>query len=346
MAEKPRTYSETVVPFLDDIVFRKEFQARRVMDLLSPHLMFDAMYPKTRTPSDSVTLPIQSVGGTAYSDSSDPRQRYAPEFRHGARIPKVSYSADQYKAYTLPLRTLAFDIPLNVREELQGMSLLATARKRLARGLADQINADIVVSVLNSWSVTNTDTAAMYDIMSHCATDYGVETTIGNLTGKVDATYYWDAAGANPVTDILDLTTVFNNQSGYDYNADSVLMKYNELNLFNKFVISHGGTWARDPTGTGWQTNACGGITFRAVKNDTVGFDATAGDGYIWMYDSNNPSATTFYYADQSFPTIGGFMNYHTWFDDEKKVQTYQFWHTRRTIPLEPLSTAVLMVRD
>ena len=41
MAEKPRTYSETVIPWLDDIVYRKEFRARRVMDLLSPKLIFD-----------------------------------------------------------------------------------------------------------------------------------------------------------------------------------------------------------------------------------------------------------------------------------------------------------------
>ena len=346
MAEKPRTYSETVVPFLDDIVFRKEFQARRVMDLLSPKLIFDPMYPKIRTPSDSVTLPIQSVGGTRYSDSTDPRKRYAPEFHHGSKIPKVTISADQYKAYTLPTRTLAFDVPLSVREELRGLDTVKKTRNRMVHWLAEQINANMVVDLLNSWSVTNTDTAAMYDIMSHIATDYGPETTIGHPTGVLDAANYWDAAGANPVTDILDMATVFGNHSGYPWEATDCIMKNTELNLFNKFVISHGGDWAKDPTGPGWVTNAVGGITFHSVKNDTAGFDTTAGDGYIWMYDRANPSATTFYYADSSFPTIGGFMNYHSWFDDEKKVQTFQFWHTRRTIVEEPLAQAVLMVRN
>ena len=346
MAEKPRTYSETVVPWLDDDKYRKEFQARRVMDLLSPKLIFDPMYGKTNTPGKSLSLPVQSVGGTRYSDSTDPRQRFAPEFVHGARIPKVSYSSDQYKAYTLPRRTLAFDVPLNVYSELDGANLVRTARRRLARGLADQINADIVASVLNSWSMTNTDTAAMYDIMTHIATDFGPETTIGHLVGILDAANFWDAAGANPVTDILDLSTVIGNQSGYPFEGTDVIMKRTEMNLFHKFVISHGGTWARDPTKTGWQSDACGDITFRAVKNDTAGFDTTAGDGYIWMYDRNNPAATTYYFTDKKYPTVGGFMNYHQWYSDEKKLETFQMWHARRTIVHEPLAMAVLQVRD
>jgi hypothetical protein len=346
MAEKARTYPQTQVAFIDDVVFRKEFQARRLFDILSPALKFDAMYPKVRTPSHSVTLQKRSYSsGTRYSDSSDPRKLYAPFFEHGSEIPKVTISGYEYEAHALPLRTLAFDIPLNVREELQGLDQVRDTRNRVAFWLAEQVNAGVVSDVLNDWSITNTDDTAMEDILSH-SDDFGIETTVGHLAGTLSSAYYWDEGGADPVTDILDLSTVFNNQSGYPWTATDVTMKNTELNLFNKFVISHGGTWAKDPTGSGWVTNAVGGITFHSQKNDTAGFDSTVGDGYIWMWDRNNPSSTTYYYTDSSFPTVGKFMNFHSWFDDKTKAWTFQFWHRRGTLVREPLAQAVLKVRD
>ena len=87
----------------------------------------------------------------------------------------------------------------------------------------------------NNFSVTNTDDTGMADIMSHITSDFGTENTIGHLTGVLDSTYFWDEADANPIRDILDLQTVFEDKDGYNYNMTDVYMRFRDLNLLSTF---------------------------------------------------------------------------------------------------------------
>ena len=345
MAEKARTYADTMALHLpSDKFFRIDYQARAIADLIEPQLIFDQMFPRVRIPTRAFWYRRKSVSGTRYSDSSDVQKEYPPPFEHGGKIAKVAPSDYEELSGTVEQYSFGFDVGLDAREEVSGIDYVVRARNATAYWMAEAINAGIVTDVLNDFSVTNTDDTAMEDMLSH-SDDFGTETTIGHLAGVLSSDYYWDEAGADPVVDILDLMTVFNNQSGYWFKATDVYMTNRALNLFNKFVINHGGTWAKDPTGTGWVTNAVGGVVFHGLKNDTAGWNQTTGDDYIWMVDRNNPAATTYYYVSSEYPNAGG-INYHTWKDDETKLQTYQFWYARRTVVREPLAMAVLKVRD
>jgi len=347
MAETPRaSTSETRLALPSDKFFRIDYQARAIADLINVELVFDRMFPKVQIPTRAFWYRRKSVSGTRYSDATDPKKEYPPPMEHGGKIAKVTVSDYQELSDTVEQYSFGFDIGLDSREEVQGIDYVVRARNSTGYWMAESINAGIVTSVLNDFSVTSTtDVAAMADMMTHIASDMGYEDTVGHIVGVLDSDNYWDEAGADPVVDILDLLTVFDNQTGFWFRGTDVYMTNRALNLFNKFIINHGGTWARDPTGAGWITNAVGGVTFHGLKNDVAGWEATTGDDYIWMVDRNNPAATSYYYTSSEYPNMGG-INYHTWKEDESKVQTYQFWYSRKTVVREPTAMAVLKVRD
>jgi hypothetical protein len=200
----------------------------------------------------------------------------------------------------------------------------------------------MVSTLTNDFSITNTDDNGMEDIMSH-STDFGTETTVGHLAGSLDSTYYWDEPDANPVRDILDLQTVFEDQDGYNYSMTDVYMRYRDLHLLSTFITEVGADWVRDPLG-GFQASNIAGITFHGLKN-VAGFPTTAGDGYIMALDRNNPVGQTYQSFSKEFPQANN-MSFHSYMDDATHDFHYQMFYTRGTVVVEPLSMAVLRVRD
>ena len=116
--------------------------------------------------------------------------------------------------------------------------------------------------------------------MSHITSDFGTETTVGHLTGVLDSTYYWDEKDANPIRDILDLQTVFEDQDGYNYNMTDVYMRYRDLHLLSTFCTEIGADWVRDPLG-GFQASNVAGITFHGLKN-VSGFQPQQVTDTLW----------------------------------------------------------------
>lgn len=345
MAEIPRTYtSETELTLLSDIYYRKEYQGQALMEVLAPQLIFDGLWPKVATPDYNVTIPVKSVSGTRYSDASDPRKDYAPPFEYGAKIPRVTVSGKQYKAYSMGRYALGFTIGLDARENVINMSQVAETRGEIAYWLAEQINAGIIVDVTNSFSVTNTDSTTMEDTFEH-STDYGVETTLGNLTGTIDSGYYWDEAGGDPVTDVMDLKLCFENQAGWPFQLTDLYMTMKAANLISKFVVRSGGTWAKDPTSDGYMTNKVAGVSFHALKGDTAGWTVTVGDDYIMGLDRARPAARTYYHVSSELSSVGQ-MNVDSWYEPESKNWNYDFIFARKTVLHEPLGLCILKVRD
>ena len=346
MAEKPRTYtSEYEVTLLKDIFYRKEYQAAALLELMAPALIFDRIWPKIQVPDYSFSRPVQSASGTRFSDASDPRKEYAPPFQYGAESPLTTISPGQYKSYTIEQLANGFGVGLDARENTININWIAKTRQRKGYWFAEQINAKIVADVTNSFSVTNTDSTTMADKMEHVATDYGVETTLGHLTGILDSSYYWDEPGADPVTDIMDLSTVYNTQSGYPFVLTDIYMTTNAANMLSKFVVRSGGKWAKDPTSDGFMTDKVAGIAFHALKGDEAGWNVTVGDDYIMGLDRSRPAATTYYHTSSELPSVGD-MNVHSWFNDELLVQYYRFIFSRMTLLEEPNGLCVLKVRD
>jgi hypothetical protein len=219
---------------------------------------------------------------------------------------------------------------------------LARTRKRVAYWLAEQINAEMVSNMTNDFSITNTDDTGMEDIMSH-STDFGTESTIGHLAGSLDSTYYWDEPDANPIRDILDLQTVFEDQDGYNYNMTDVYMRFRDLHLLSTFCTEVGADWVRDPLG-GFTASNIAGITFHGLKN-VAGFPTTVGDGYIMAVDKNNPVGQTYQSFSSEFPQANN-MSFHSYMDDATHDFHYQMFYTRGTVVVEPKAMAVLRVRD
>jgi hypothetical protein len=346
MAEKPMTYtSESQITLLTDIFYRKEYQAQALLELMAPRLIFDNLWPKLKIPDRSVSLKKQTLSAARYSDAGDPRKEIAPQWEPGADIAKVTISGGEYESHTLFRHALGFDVGLDARENIVNIDEVARTRKRVGYWLAEQINSKVVSTVLNSFSMTNTDTAAMYDKFEHITTDFGPETTIGHLVGILDAAYFWDEAGADPVTDIMDLKTVFDDQSGYPFELDTVYLTNNAANLFAKFVVRNGGKWQQSPLGNGYTTDKVAGVTFNALKGDTAGWNVTVGDDFILGLDSSNPAAVTYYYQYNELGSVGD-MNVDQWYDPRTKEQHYEFVFTRTSVVREPNAMTVLKVRD
>lgn len=344
MAETRVTYSSLAAVLPQESFLRPEFQARDLDELMAPLLIFDDMIPKQVVDSDTFTYQLETTGagtGVRGSASTDVRKEYAPLRADGSEFSYLTVSPLEMAVGVLQARGVAFKLTEAGRASNMGIDPLSRTRKRVAYWLAEQINADMVTTMTNDFSVTNTDDTDMEDIMSH-STDFGTETTVGNLAGVIDASYNWDLPDANPVRDILDLQTVFEDQDGYNYGLTDVYLRYRDLHLLSTFVTETGADWARDPLG-GFQASNVAGINFHGVKN-AAGFPTTTGDGYLLGLDRNNPGAQTYQNFASEFPQAGN-LSFHSYLDDATHDFHYQMFYTRGTVVVEPLSIAVLQVR-
>ena len=347
MAETRVTYSSLAATLPEESFLRPEFQTRDLDELMAPLLIWDDFIPKQSVDAITFNYQIETTGagaGTRGSSATDVRKEYAPLRADASEFAYVTVSPLEMAVGVLQARGVAFKLTEAARHDHERLKIdpLARTRRRVAYWLAEQINTDMVTALTNSFSVTNTDDSDMEDIMSH-STDFGVETTVGHLAGKLTDTYYWDEPDANPVRDILDLQTVFEDQDGYNYSLTDCYMRYRDLHLLSTFITEVGADWVRDPLG-GFTASNVAGITFHGVKN-TAGFPTTAGDGYIMAPDRNNPAGQTYQNFSNEFPTTNN-MSFHSYMDDATHDYHYQMFYTRGTVVVEPLSMAVLQIRD
>ena len=347
MAERYDTYGTLAGTLPKDSFLRPEFQARDLDELLDSLLVFDDFIPKQTVDATTFSYQIETDGagsGTRGSPGSDVKKEYAPLRADGSEFSYVSVSPLEMAVGVLQARGVAFKLTEAARGDHEKLKIdpLARTRKRVAYWLAEQINAEMVSNMTNDFSITNTDDTGMEDIMSH-SSDFGTETTIGHLAGTLDSTYYWDEADANPIRDILDLQTVFEDQDGYNYNMTDVYMRYRDLHLISTFCTEIGADWVRDPLG-GFTASNIAGITFHGLKN-VAGFPTTVGDGYIMAVDKNNPVGQTYQSFSSEFPQANN-MSFHSYMDDATHDFHYQMFYTRGTVVVEPKAMAVLKVRD
>lgn len=347
MAERYDPYGTLAGVLPKDSFLRPEFQARDLDELLDSLLVFDDFIPKQTVDATTFSYQIETDGagtGTRGSPGSDVKKEYAPLRADGSEFSYVSVSPLEMAVGVLQARGVAFKLTEAARGDHEKLKIdpLARTRKRVAYWLAEQINAEMVANMTNDFSIVNTDDNGMEDIMSH-STDFGTETTIGHLAGSLDSTYYWDEADANPIRDILDLQTVFEDQDGYNYNMTDVYMRFRDLHLLSTFCTEIGADWARDPLG-GFTASNIAGITFHGLKN-VAGFPTTVGDGYIMAVDKNNPVGQTYQSFSSEFPQANN-MSFHSYMDDATHDYHYQMFYTRGTVVVEPKAMAVLRVRD
>jgi len=347
MAERYDAYGTLAGVLPKDSFLRPEFQARDLDELLDSLLVFDDFIPKQTVDATTFSYQIETDGagtGTRGSAGADVKKEYAPLRADGSEFSYVSVSPLEMAVGVLQARGVAFKLTEAARGDHEKLKIdpLARTRKRVAYWLAEQINAEMVSNMTNDFSITNTDDTGMEDIMSH-STDFGTETTLGHLAGTLDSTYYWDEADANPIRDILDLQTVFEDQDGYNYNMTDVYMRFRDLHLLSTFCTEIGADWVRDPLG-GFTASNIAGITFHGLKN-VAGFPTTVGDGYIMAVDKNNPVGQTYQSFSSEFPQANN-MSFHSYMDDATHDFHYQMFYTRGTVVVEPKALAVLKVRD
>ena len=350
MAEKRTTYSSLAATLPEESFLRPEFQARDLDELMAPLLIWDDFMPKQTVDATTFTYQIETTGagtGVRGSAADDVKKEYAPIRADASEFAYVSVSPLEMAVGVLQARGVAFKLTEAARHDHERLKIdpLARTRRRVAYWLAEQINADMVTTLTNDFSITTTtDDSDMSDIMSHITSDIGFEDTVGHIAGKLDSTYYWDEPDANPIRDILDLQTVFEDQDGYNYNQTDCYMRYRDLHLLSTFATEIGADWVRDPMG-GFTASNIAGITFHGVKN-TSGFKAVGdGDGYLLALDRNNPAGATYQNFSNEFPTTNN-MSFHSYMDDATHDYHYQMFYTRGSVVVEPRAMAVLQIRD
>jgi hypothetical protein len=334
--------SEVVMGMWKEEFLRADFQAKDLDELIAPELIFDNFIPKETVSARAFTYFVESISSTRKHAGTDPRKEYVPPRASGAEFAYVTVSPLEQKTGALKSYGVAFKLDEDALTFSEGVDPLSRTRNRVAYWIAEQINTEMVTAMTNTFSVTNTDDTAMEDVIEH-STDFGVETTIGHLAGVIDDGFHWDQPDGDPVTDMLDLQAVFNDQDGYSYRMTDVWLRFRDWNLINKYVMDIDAEWQTSPNG-GYETNALHGLTFHPVQN-TAGFPTTVGDGYILCLDRSNPAGTTYQTFYPQYPKTDN-MNYHSYVNDETHDTHYQFWFTRQTVILEPLSMLVCKIRD
>ena len=159
-AEKRVTYSSLAAVLPEDSFLRPEFQARDLDELMSPLLIFDDMIPKQVVDSDTFSYQIETTGagtGARGSAADDVRKEYAPLRADGSEFAYLTVSPLEMAVGVLQARGVAFKLTEAGRAPGLGIDPLSRTRRRVAYWLAEQINAEMVTSMTNDFSVVNTD---------------------------------------------------------------------------------------------------------------------------------------------------------------------------------------------
>lgn len=350
MAEIPSTYfSNSIEGIPDKSYFSVAMQAKMLDALILPKLVWDTFMPPQTIDTEFIEYWIETDGagtGTRGSADTDVKKQYFAPKTDGAEFTYFTFSLDEKKVSNLSGYQAAFALTEGQRQNARrrGVDPARKPRSRLVYWGAQKINTDMLTSLTNTFSVTNTDSTTMAQYMTHIATDIGTETTVGNITGKLDSTYYWDEPDADPVLDILQAKRLFDGQAGYPYEATDVYMSHIDMGFLSDFITRRGGTWEQSPLGGGYMATSLAGLTIHPMK-DVDGFAFTAGDGYIYMVDKNNPPGETFVTFSTEYPRSSLF-NFKQYENHTTNEWHYKFWYTRGTVVKEPLAQLVLQVRD
>lgn len=342
MTRRQVSAAEIVQGMWKEEFLRADFQAKDLDELIAPELIFDDFIPKETVHARAYTYFVESISSTRKHAGTDPRKEYAPPRASGAEFAYVTVSPLEQQTGALKSWGVAFRLDEDALTFSEGVDPLVRTRNRVAYWIAEDINTRMVATMTNNFSVTNTDDTAMEDIIEH-STDFGVETTVGHLAGTIDDGFHWDQPDGDPVTDMIDLKTVMDDQDGYNYTMTDCWLRFRDWNLLNKYVMDIDADWQTDPDG-GFFTSIIHGVSFHPVQN-TAGFPTTVGDGYILCLDRNNPAGTTYQTFYPQYPKTEG-MNYHSFVDDYTHDRHYQFWWTRDTAIVEPLAQMVCKIRD
>lgn len=324
-----------------------EFVAESLEKLMNPMLVWDNLWPKIDQDAPSYTYTEESVSGTRISDSTDPLKEFGVKRTSGAEFAYVSISEMVRKSGAMPQYAMAFKVDEDAVWFKEGPPEVLRAKEKTAQWMAETFNSQVLTDVIGGtdWSaqIANTDSTKMEDIFEH-SSDFGTQSTLGYLTGSLDASYYWDdGADANPIIDLIDMGTVVRDQDGYGYKCTDVFLNVPEANLLKKFLVTGDYTWQKSPLGDGITIDDVDGITVHEVKYAS-GWDRTVGEGYMIGIDQNNPAAVTYRAFNPGYPRTESFS-----YNQFKKEETHdlhnQMFVHRATRLKEPLGLTLLRVR-
>jgi hypothetical protein len=302
------------------VYLTKEFVLPRLYQIMDPYLAWIDIFPKVAADSRAVRVKKDN-----YSDSTDPLIK-KPVFYGGTEdLPMIDVTSVTIDAAILKQKGFGIQIDRDAIRFTEGIDVLTRTYNRVAYWLAKALDTEVA---------------------SQCTAD-----------GTTSFTYFsppavWDAAGATPVADLINLSEDMVRE-GYPYKlTDVYLEKANYYELLKYLVnIDIGDAKQREVYGMPDATRQS--LTMPVIGADVHMLQSGLTHGYLLGLDRNNLGATIFYNNDPMYsmgsftyqksdgttvtvPNIG--LHMHQWVDDKTHNTIMQFWWDCTTKVLEPYS--------
>lgn len=302
--------TSTINSLPNDRYLRKEFVEQVIMDYVDPILPFEGMFPSVTIDGLSVTWFQEE-----FSKTNDPNKRTPTLRREDGTFAHVTQSGIVEK--TAQMKQFAYEMEFDerVRRYQTFIDHIDRGMKRLAFWLAESMNTDVLNTLTNNLSTSQSGSDAI------------------NL---LDCTHAWSTGGATPIDNIRDAIEALEIQAGYNYIPTDLWLhptNYKEL----KSYLSTGVTfqWVKDPTTGDWNGQVEG------LRINKLNHDSGLPEGKALLTCAGAPALTIYKSSDPAYSNSGDFQ-VHTYTSDADHRYHVQVW--RDMVPVLKEPKAVLMM--
>ena len=189
------------------------------INYIDTQLIWDTMLTTgVSTDADSIKkyLIMVNSSGSRVTPATSSQKRSPALHVPGSFIPKIKQDdytirytglEDYAIGFDLDEDILARDTPIN-RMNITGMF------DKIGRGFLEHMNGEILSSVYGNFSYTSGGTLSGY-LDNEDATAMGYDSSRGYLCGKLDSGSYWSGDNADYLTDLTNIKTLGQKQTGY-----------------------------------------------------------------------------------------------------------------------------------
>jgi hypothetical protein len=288
----------------------KEHVEAQIFEIMNPFLYFEGVLPDIRIDARSVTYKQETTSASSDTNKKKPKIRTASSDFTFVNIEKITPKSAILNQYGFAAR-----IDREAIRYAEGIDEINRAFRRIGFWLAQDVNQTIV------------------DTIEANAT--GPTTKLGNPTD-------WDAAGASPVQDLMNVSEDMR-QEGYPYRATDIYLhddNWYELNSYVTFLDNR----RIDATTTIGQDNEANVMSINVLPGMTewgLLSSVTAGD--ILALDRNNPAGAQYHSIDPEFSVTRADgsvspLQVNTYRDQDTHDTVIQVWKDYTVAIKEPLA--------
>ena len=276
----------------------KQLVEQEIFRIMNPLLVFEGVLPEITTDSRSVIYKQEQ-----FSNSSDPKKKKPRKRITGSKFPFIGVTDVVVKGAVLSSDGHAGKLDRNAITQKEGVDEIARLERQLGFALAENHNNNII---------------------SELETNANAPTT--NFGDPTD----WDASGADPISDLINLSQDMR-QEGFPYRANQIYL--NDTNWYE--LLKH--VTQLDNRQIDFESRIGEGSEINLMNINKLpgmniwGLLSGIDEGDVLALDENNPAGTIYNFVDPKFgvtrvdETLSS-IQIHQFTDNDTHDEILQVW--------------------